>query len=113
GGFGSIENLLGYSEQLDVITVASSNFWTPHTNVAVSANSTAAPNGATTADTLVGTGSSLIRQTETTVASTGTYTFSVWLKQLSGAATTGLCIFSTGGTPNSCSATAVTPSSSQ
>ncbi|HEX3082315.1 MAG TPA: hypothetical protein VHQ86_03605, partial [Candidatus Saccharimonadia bacterium] len=109
GGIGIIGNLLLNSEALD--NQAGSQPWARTGTLTITADNTAAPNGVTSAERIAGTGSTNITQTFTTTTA-GTYTFSVWLKQSSGAATTGLCIFVTGGgTPNTCSATAVTPNS--
>jgi hypothetical protein len=91
GGIGQFANLLTYSEQFD-------NAAWSKTGVVVTANSTVAPDGLTTADTLAGTGASNVQQTYTT-ATNGTYTYSVWLKTSSGTATVGLRIDSTGATP--------------
>jgi hypothetical protein len=117
GGIGVMSNLLAYSEQFDEASNASVTFWTSTLNT-VTPNTVAAPNGTTTADTLVSTGNQNISQKFPQPNSgladpgAGNYTFSVWLKQASGASQTGLCIFSASGTPPSCSATAVTPSTS-
>jgi len=105
GGSGPFENLLAASEYFD-----QSAYWVASGTLTVTANTTNGPDGTLSADQLAGTGSTNISQSVTTTT-TGTYTFSVWLKQVSGAATTGLCIYTTGGTPSSCTATAVTPSS--
>ncbi|HUB93031.1 MAG TPA: hypothetical protein VMB52_00860 [Verrucomicrobiae bacterium] len=110
GGFGTLQNLLGYSEQFNIANTASVNYWTPVTNMTISTNATTAPNGAYTADTLVGTGDSSIQQNTVDGVAAGNYTFSVWLKQLSGSSSTGLCIFSDA-TPSSCTSTVVHPSS--
>ena len=105
GGIGQYSNLLNYSEQLN-----QSGSWVVGGTMTVNGNNTTAPDGNTTASQLVGTGSSTLIQTYTT-GTTGTYTFSVWLKQSSGSGTTGLCIFTTGGTPASCTATGSSVSS--
>lgn len=110
GGVGQYGNLLVNSEQLDLS--GGTPPWTPGGTLTVTADNTTAPDGTTSAERLAGTGSTTLSQTYTTTTP-GTYTFSVWLKQSSGAANTGLCIFAAGGaTPSACSATAVTPSSS-
>jgi fibronectin-binding autotransporter adhesin len=104
GGIGSYGNLLVRSEDFGTTWTASS--------ITVTANSTAAPDGNTTADTLANASAAAnyVEQTYTT-STAGTYTFSVWLKNLSGSTAAGLCIYvAGGGTPSACSATAVTTS---
>lgn len=93
-------NLLTYSEQFDNAA------WTPGANIAtVSANSTVAPDGTTTADTLTAGTVDYMRQTLVTVANdSASYTLSVYLKQGS-AAKSGLYILFSGGTNKSYSAT--------
>ncbi len=106
GGFGANQNLVLQSEAFD-----QSSQW-PMTNItAPTANTVVAPDGTTTAEQLADTTTNANTIQTVTTSTTGNYTFSVWLKQVSGAATTGLCIFTTGGTPSSCTATAVTPNS--
>jgi hypothetical protein len=105
GGTGLYGNLLTYSEQLN-----QSGSWTTGGTLTVNGNNAAAPDGTTTASQLVGTGSTTLIQTRTT-GTTGTYTFSVWLKQSSGSGTTGICIFTTSGTPSTCTVTTVNPNS--
>ncbi len=106
GGTGTYGNLLIDSEQFDQTAT-----WVDTNVAAPGANTQVAPDGNTTAESLAGTGSSTVIQTYATSV-TGTYTFSVWLKQASGNAVTGLCIFSAGGTPGSCTSTGYTLSSS-
>lgn len=73
------ENLLIYSEQFD------NDNWTK-TSVTVTANSFAAPNGTTTADTITATGANgTIIQGYTAAA--GNYTFSIWLRRKTGTGT--------------------------
>jgi hypothetical protein len=75
---GQRTNLLTYSEQFD-------NAAWSKTGVVVTANSVAAPDGASTADTLTydtGT-SSFVRQSYTVDPANATYTFSVWLRAAS------------------------------
>ncbi|MHB8871386.1 MAG: beta strand repeat-containing protein [Candidatus Doudnabacteria bacterium] len=100
GGLGRFQNLLTYSEQLD------NGAWAA-TGITVTANSTAAPDGTTTGDTLTGTGASSLIQTYTTTTN-GNYTFSFWAKTTSGTVTTGLRIDSTGATPTTGTATTYT-----
>ncbi len=111
GGIGQYGNLLLDSEQLDQGGVSTPPWSTNSASLVVTANNTTAPDGNTTAEKLAGTGNVNISQSESTSAVATTYTFSVWLKQSSGAGTSGLCIYSTAGTPSSCTATAVTPNS--
>ncbi len=78
GGIGRYENLLIYSEAFDDAT--SGTNWA-ETNMAGTANSTAAPNGTTTADTLtVQTASPGQTQQVVTTTVTLPYAFSVWAK---------------------------------
>ncbi|MBI3319428.1 MAG: hypothetical protein HYZ89_02420, partial [Candidatus Omnitrophica bacterium] len=84
GGFGTYQNLLKWSEKLNDVV------WTA-TNVTPLADQTpTAPDGSTTADQLsfggIGTVDSLAQ--DSGVASTAdTYTFSLWLRSVSGATT--------------------------
>jgi len=76
---GTSQNLLNYSEQAD------NAYWTK-SNITVSANSTTAPNGATTADTLLETVTNgihcLTNASSITVVSSATYTASVYIKAI-------------------------------
>ncbi len=111
GGIGQYANLLLDSEQLDQGGVATPPWSTSSASLVVTPNNTAAPDGNITAEKLAGTGSVNMSQSESISAAAATYTFSVWLKQSSGSSTTGLCIYSTAGTPSTCTATAVTVNS--
>ncbi len=76
GGFGKYQNMLTYSEAFDNAA------WTK-TTVTVAANSVAAPNTTTTADTLTASaGNGTVVQAITGTAAS--YTFSVYLKRLTG-----------------------------
>lgn len=89
GGFGRYQNLLTYSESFDNAA------WTK-TNLTATANSVAAPDGQTTADTLTSTvADGYIRQSYNTGAAVTdrTFIFSVWLKAAS-ATTSRLMIIS-------------------
>ena len=66
-------NLLTYSEQFD------NAGWAKGSGATVSANTNAAPDGTTTADTLISGGDSSVFQAPTLVNG-ATYVFSVWLK---------------------------------
>jgi len=74
GGFGRYENFLTYSEEFDNAVWSTSG-------VSVSANSIAAPDGRTTADSIVddSTAGGNITQ-DVTATGTETWTFSVWLR---------------------------------
>jgi parallel beta-helix repeat protein len=92
GGFGNISNMIDISEEFNNAS------WTK-SNVTVTANSTVAPNGQTTADTLTSTaaGGSVY---DTTIYSTPTtFTFSVWVKTASGTQPFSLQIDAPSGTP--------------
>lgn len=73
----SITNLTLYSEQFQQAA------WVK-TNTTVSANSTVAPDSTTTADTLTASASNAIILQDLGVLSSTSYTFSVWLKRLTG-----------------------------
>jgi hypothetical protein len=102
GGLGRYENYIKYSEQFQQATA-----WTA-TNVTVTADSTAGPDSATTADTLAtsASGGSVAQSTTTAVGST--YTFSVWLKTTSGTQSAALRIDGTTGGTGTAKVTNVT-----
>ncbi len=97
GGNGLIQNLVTFSEDFNNAA------WVKTTNTTVSSNnSTQAPNGETTGDTInfaANAATDDISQTSAVAAASGTYSASVWLKAVSGTPTVRLGIRGTGGTP--------------
>ena len=78
-GYG-LENLLSYSQQLDVSGNGTNNW--QYASASVSANTTTAPDGTTTADTVTFSGTPLesyVRQLENLTTGT-TYTYSAFVK---------------------------------
>jgi hypothetical protein len=69
-------NLLQYSEQID------NGVWTKFSPTSVTADTTTAPNGTATADTISTSATAVIRQTVTLNANE-TYTYSVYVKKIS------------------------------
>ena len=89
--YGETQNFIQYTEEHN-----NNSYW-GRTNIsAATANTTVAPNGTTTADTITGSSSvSEINQNTTGIAgsnATGYFTYSVWLKTASGTATVNIKI---------------------
>jgi hypothetical protein len=94
GFYGAYTNLLLRSEEFD-------NAAWSKTNVTVTANSVAGPDGATTMDTLDATaGGHVVYQDVSASPGTTPYTFSIFLKQGTAAATRIFLQYTTGGTTN-------------
>jgi len=69
-------NLLSYSEQFD-----NASFWSKINSATITANTTTAPNGTLTADTLNFNGTAFGQIQQALLKNTGeTYTFSIWIK---------------------------------
>lgn len=104
--YGETQNFLQYTEEHN-----NNSYWSRTNISAATANTTVAPNGTTTADTITGSSSAgEINQNTTGVTdsnATGNFTFSVWLKTASGTATVNLRIDSSAetGTGKDCTVT--------
>ncbi len=88
GGIGRYQNLLKYSEAFDNAT--SGTTWSETGVTIVADSATAAPNGATTADQLTFPNAGSVDSTQQdsgVVSTTAAYTFSVWLRSVSGGTT--------------------------
>lgn len=93
GGVGVYSNLIQSSELFDDTFV-----WTA-SNLTVTGDVETAPNGLTAAESLLSTASNGSLSQSYSSTTTGSYTFSVWLKSASGTPTVNLRIDSTGGSP--------------
>jgi hypothetical protein len=69
-------NMLQYSEQID------NGVWTKFSPTSVTADTTTAPNGTTTADTISTSATAVIRQS-VTLSANETYTYSIYVKKIS------------------------------
>ncbi len=84
GGFGSAQNLVKYSQELDNAE------WTTSVNVSVVADNATAPDGTLTADTVTWTGSGELVQSGLNIVDTQSYIVSFWGRHVSGATDVGL-----------------------
>lgn len=84
GGFGSAQNLVKYSQDLENAE------WSELGSISVSSNDAVAPDGTTTADTVTWTSAAELRQDNLSIISTQGYYVSFWGRHVSGATDVGL-----------------------